>query len=207
MILMSAVLGLAAMSANAETYSSNVVGYVNLTIGTGYNLIANPLSNGDNMLKTVLPKLSLPSAETEITAMQYTGTGFFSAVYFDGEWDENFSLAPGEGIFLYNPGEAFTTTFVGEVTVGEHSTDIPAGFSVVSNLIPQANTLSELKLPLAGESGEDYVMFWDATKGTYSAAIPYFEGEWESNPSVAVGEAFFLYNSGAAAKWTRSFDM
>lgn len=203
-ILMSAVLGLAAMSANAETYSSNVVGYVNVTIGTGYNLIANPLTNGDNMLQTVLPTLN---TEEEITAMQYTGTGFFLVYYVDGEWDENFSLAPGEGMFLYNPGDAFTVTFVGEITVGDHSIEVPAGYSIVSNLIPQENTLSELGLPITGESAEDHVRFWNAEKSAYGDANYFFEGEWDDDASVAVGEAFFLYNSGEAATFTRSFEM
>lgn len=200
MLLAGAVVALA-MSASAATYSNNVVGYVNVTINPGFNLVANPLNNGDNMLSTVLPYLA---TEDEVNALFWNGAGYDLATYFEGEWDSDYVFAPGSGCFLQNMSdEAFVATFVGEITVGEQSTVIPAGFSIVSNLIPQDATLSELGLPLSGESGEDYVLFWEGA--SYGTPISFFEGEWDEDATLSVGEALYLYNAGEEAVWTKTF--
>ena len=52
-LLLGAALAMTTAIASAQTYSSNVVGYVNVDLVPGWNLIANPLDAGLLMLVTV----------------------------------------------------------------------------------------------------------------------------------------------------------
>ena len=45
-LLLGAALAMTTAIASAQTYSSNVVGYVNVDLVPGWNLIANPLDAG-----------------------------------------------------------------------------------------------------------------------------------------------------------------
>ncbi|NCC84734.1 MAG: hypothetical protein EOM03_11500, partial [Clostridia bacterium] len=54
-LLVGAALAVTAVTASAETiYSSNVVGYVNLDLVAGWNMVANPLDAGVNTLNNLM---------------------------------------------------------------------------------------------------------------------------------------------------------
>jgi hypothetical protein len=112
------------------------------------------------------------------------------------------TLVPGEGVFILAPAVA-TVTFVGEVPAGNLSNPIPQGFSIRSSQVPQAGTVSALGY-VAVEG--DQISIWD--EATQKYATHGFEfGEWSGGePSLGVGEAFFI-NSPAAKNWTRTFDI
>ena len=62
-LLIGAALGLAVATASADAvYSSNVVGYVNVDIVAGWNMIANPLDSGNNMLSALITDAPLGTA-------------------------------------------------------------------------------------------------------------------------------------------------
>ncbi len=57
-LLCAAALAAGAVSSMAQSnvYSLNIVGYVNVPLVTGFNLIANPLDNGTNDLASLFPE-------------------------------------------------------------------------------------------------------------------------------------------------------
>lgn len=190
-----------ALSASAAT-SSNIVGYVKLSLNNGFSLIANQLDNGAGNKVVDLFK-ALP---VESTVYKWNGGGYNSVQWFgpvDG-WDGDLAMtaAPGEGVFVNSVG-ASSVTFVGEVKTGQSQVNIGAGFAVVSSVIPQQIALDDASgFPAAVD---DTVYTFNAgnyTGNTYFGAV---DG-WESGsaPVIAVGQAFFV-KKGAAGTWTRNF--
>ena len=78
-ILLTAAVLAAGLGASVaqSVFSVNAVGYVNVTIRPGYNLIANPLNNGGNTVSEVLPPAShgsspgIPSTARGVDAVRY----------------------------------------------------------------------------------------------------------------------------------------
>jgi hypothetical protein len=203
------VLGVASIvAAVAQTpvYSVNAVGYINVTVPKGYSMIANQLIATDSSVKALFP--SVPGGTT-IYKFDNSKNSFVPNQYDAdfAEWgDPAMTLTPGEGAFVLNPAnDPFTVTFVGEVPQGDVSINVPAGYSIVSSKVPQAGTLSSLNYTPAGN---DQVFRFDNAKGQYTpySYDPDFQ-EWSlGEPSVNVGESFFLFKK-AAGMWTRSFSV
>jgi len=188
--------GLASSMAQSNVYSLNVVGYVNKTIPANYSLIANPLNTTSNTLSNLLG-----SAPNGTGVLRWNGSGFDSSTFFFGTWTPNFTLNPGEGVFI-NPGATgFTNTFVGEVMQGALSNSIPTGYSLRASQVPQAADVTALDLTDNLSNG-DAILKWT---GTGYTSYTLFFGSWNpSTPTVEVGEAFFV-NAGAPTSWQRNF--
>ena len=200
-LLIGAALGLAVATASADAvYSSNVVGYVNVDLVAGWNMIANPLDSGNNMLSTLIPEAPYNAAAYKYENGKYTIAIFDED---DEEWTTDFSLNPGEGVFVNTP-EAFTVTFVGEVKAGTHSVELPAGWSIVASPTPVAGDLDEIGLTSAVEDGDTVYKF---ENNNYTIA-EYVEedGGWDNDINVGVAEGFFL-NKATASTWTRTFEI
>ena len=200
-LLIGAALGLAVATASADAvYSSNVVGYVNVDLVAGWNMIANPLDSGNNVLSSVIAE-----APDETAVYKFVDGNYVIASYIedDGGWDNDFSMKPGEGVFLYAP-EAFTATFVGEVKAGFHSVPLPAGWSLIASPTPVAGDLDEIDLTSAVEDGDTVYKF---ENGNYTIA-EYVEedGGWDNIINVGVAEGFFL-SKATASVWTRGFEI
>lgn len=209
LILTTAVFGVASLGALAQVYSVNAVGYINVTVpASGYALVANQLNAGtaaSNKITEVLP-----GVPEDTIVFTYSTTGGFSANQLSfGAWgDPNATLPPGKGFFIQNnqvPAAPFTVTFVGEVPQGALSTALVAGLNLVGSQVPQAGKVStDLGFP-AGEG--DAIFQWNPAGQTYRAAVSYSFGAWDpAEPTVAVGEAFFVEKA-AAASWTRTFSV
>ena len=69
------------IAGQAQSVTSNAIGFVNIRLGPGFNLIANPLNGTNNQLRTILP---LPdSAEgTTIYRFKADQSGFGDAISF-----------------------------------------------------------------------------------------------------------------------------
>ena len=211
-LLLIAVLGVASIvAAVAQTtpvYSVNAVGYINVKIPKGYSMIANQLIAADSSVKALFP--GVPGGTT-ILKFDNANNRFLPNGYDAGfeEWnDPLMTLKPGEGAFVQNSSAGeFTVTFVGEVPQGAASNMeiIHAGYSIVSSMVPQSGTLSQLNYTPAG--GDEVYRFNNA-KGqydpyTYDAGF----GEWSpGEPTVNVGESFFLFKK-AVGTWTRNFSV
>jgi hypothetical protein len=182
--------GLASSMAQSNVYSLNVVGYVNVPMTTGFNLIANPLNNTNNSLSTLFPTAGFGD-----TVFRYAGGTFVSSLYL-GSWSPDLVLNPGEG-FWYGANAALTNTFVGEVMQGSLTNPVPLGFSIKSSQVPQADTLSNLGFP-AGFG--DTVFYYRS--GAFVSSL--YLGSWSPDLTVGVGEGFWVGTS-AAANWVRNF--
>jgi hypothetical protein len=211
-LLLSAAVGAAGLlAANAQVYSVNSVGYINLTVPPGFSMIGNQLKSANNTIADLLPN---PPEGTQIVA--WNGTGFDIFEFADigigtPLWAPNgdLQLNPGGGVFIKNPTTSnFTVTLVGEVPQGSDSnTTLPAGFSIASSAVPVAgNVIQNMGFPSAegdqilkwNGSGYDIFEFADIGIGAPIWA--------PSEPSVAVGEAFFV-KKGAQTTWTRNFNV
>lgn len=208
-LLLTAVLGAAGVvSTMAQVYSVNAVGYINIDLPIGYSLVANQLNNGQNKLSDLIPA---PVDSMSVT--RWLGSGFDTDApnYIDGiGWlggaGGDTKLNPGEGAFIYTPA-ATKLTFVGEVPQGALSNPIPVGYSIKSSQVPQAGTLTQLGFTAADS---DTIFQWRSNSQNYNPDAPsYLDGiGWlPAEPSIAVGEAFFVFRSGAAGSWNRTFSV
>jgi len=195
-LLLSAAIAACGTAFAQGTVSKNIVGYVNKTVpkSPALTLINNPLNNGGNKVSEVIKTTG------DLLLYHYIGGTFQTSEAIGGEWagGENIVVEPGGGFFATSTGAAeVKLTFVGEVAVGK-SVSIPAGLSIRSSALPQAGTLQALEYPAGNE------VIFQFVNGTYKSTET-VEGEWVSDANVAVGEAFWVLNNGAAKTWNRTF--
>jgi hypothetical protein len=208
LLLAAAVIAAGLTAATAQSvYSVNAVGYVNLSLGSGFTMIGNPLNTTNaNALDSVLPA---PPDGTQILKWDSANQRFFPAhQFFDGAgWIPGGNLSPGEGAFI-NLENPTTITFVGEVPQGALSNNIPLNFSAISMQTPQAINLTDAGFP--ADDG-DQILTWNPALQRYNPAIQYFDGAgWipgdPNGPTPAVGQGFFV-NKAVERPWTRTFSV
>jgi len=206
-LFLTAVLGIAgAVTASAQVYSVNAVGYVTVTMPKGFSMVANPLKAADSTIAKLIP--TAPAGTTIYKFNPSTGA-FVSATFddLDNAWLPSgaMTLTPGEGAFV-NATAQFSNTFVGEVAQGDLKTAMPAGFSIVSSQVPQEGRVDTvLAFPaIAGATIYQY----NNTTGTYvSASFDDLDNAWlPAVPSPKVGESFWI-KLGAASSWNRTFNI
>lgn len=217
-LLLTAALGLAgaATSMAQAVYSVNVVGYINLSMAPGFNLVANQLNaSPNNRLNSVLPGAALESQ-----VLKFANNNYSSDISDGTEWlDANTgnpsttTVGPGEGFFFFNPGAAAVpVTLVGEVKTGSSTVALNPGFSLVSSVVPQELDLTPAN-GVADVLEAQYLTFNSGTQNYNGALINDGSGWLDANtgdPAVArpaVGQGFFYFNPGATAlSWTRTFN-
>lgn len=221
-LLLTAAIGAAGIATSmAQVYSVNAVGYVNVTIpivgNPCYAILANPLNGTNNNIATVLP--NVPSGTQLLRFNSLTGN-FMDPETFYGlpglAWDPGTAnLNPGEAFFLVldpavSPNPT-TVTFVGEVSQGNLTNNIPTGYSLRSSIVPQSGALQTV-LGFSPVSG-DQVFQWNNALTPPAYDIYTYYGLpgllWDpSEPNLQVGQGAFIFNaSGAAYTWGRSFSV
>jgi hypothetical protein len=201
---------LLAITATAQG-SLNIVGYYNLSIRPGNNLIANQLSNSNNTLNAIFnPTTPVgstftrwdPVAQQFAPVSTYTGPG--------SGWTINYSFNFGEGGLLTSP-ISWTNTFVGEVT---HAFDVdtgvlnwhpnyPNGLHLLSSPIPLTApidinfTNAVGRLPQNGE----WVAILDPLTQLYTFTTFHTGSGWDNgDPVLSFGQsAWFDLGGGLAA--------
>jgi hypothetical protein len=122
--------------------------------------------------------------------------------------DPAMQLNLGSGFFINIPAgnPPFTTTFVGEVAIGNGINNTPGNaFSVRSSKVPQAGTVGALGL--VPGPGDLLFKFNSAIQNFEIFSYDEFSLTWgPSEPSVDVGEAFFYNNASTTAAWVRNFN-
>ncbi|MFN0069626.1 MAG: hypothetical protein ACKVYV_18570 [Limisphaerales bacterium] len=199
----AALAALGALSASAQVYSVNAVGYVNVTAPANkFALVANQLTaSPNNTVSNVFA--GVPEGTFVYT---WTGTQFLISAFELGEWtNPTADVGPGKGAFVLNRGSAVNVTFVGEVPQGSLQTAYTAGFNMVASKVPQAGNLQTVLGFVPGEG--DTVLTWSVANQKYNL-FTYEFGEWAPAPGpvLAVGEGFFL-NAKAAGSWNRTFSV
>jgi len=203
LLLVAAVGAAGSLALNAQVYSVNAVGYVNVTVPAGQlACLCVPLDPGAaNTVADLLP--GLPDGSVVYKFDPASGFDINSLTF--GMWsDPSMTLVPGEGFFLLNGGtEDVTITFVGEVPQGTLTIDLPAGFSLVGSKVPQAGAVStDLGLPV--EDG-DTVYTFDPATGYVISSFTF--GMWPGGePEVDVAEGFWVSKVNPAT-WTREFSI
>jgi hypothetical protein len=222
-ILLTAALvaaGVATSMAQSNVYSLNVVGYVNLSITPGYNLIANQLDvDGIDNVNTALTN-GVPDQSQLFT---WNGTTFNPSITFfagtgwldlnNGGNPATNNVYPGTAFFLYNAGSVTNTvTLVGSVVQTTNTFHVGTGYGFYAVVPPVASDLDTNAFP--AEDQMQYFTFSGGSHGTYVQGYTYFAGTgWldlnnggaQVFPTPAVGQGFLIYNPDAATTWTQSF--
>jgi len=202
LLLTAALMAAGVASSMAQVYSVNAVGYVNLSIPGGFSMIANQFIAPSYKIKDLIPN---PPPGTVLYL--FSNTGGYDVQTFDDidlVWspNPNATLNLGGGAFILSPS-LFNLTFVGEVPQGTLNTATPAGFSILSSQVPQSAPISNLGL--VGEPA-DVLYKFSNTAGYVVYTFDDIDLVWSPNePSMGVGESFFLLKSGPSRTWTRTF--
>jgi hypothetical protein len=219
-LLLTAALSFAGLATSmAQVYSVNAVGYVNLTLESGFNLIANQLNRTpDNKLDTILPGVPVESQVFKFSGGLYTADIYDGSAWLNAESGapSTTTMGPGQGFFFYNakvPAGQITVTFVGEVPQGDVGFSMPQFFSLVSSKVPQSIVLS----PANGFPNvlEALYLTYNATTQSYNTSLINDGSGWLDSESgaaataqPAVGQGFFIYNPNPAPLvWTRTFSV
>jgi hypothetical protein len=207
LLIAAAALAAGVISSQAQVYSQNIVGYVNVVLpgAAGYSLVANPLDDGNgNQLTNVLK--ALPNSSTVTT---WNGTGYdlpYSLVA--GTWSGSRPLPPGVGFFVKN-GKAtspvLTNTFVGSVAVasGQSVTNtLNLGYNLVGSILPYAGDLTtdtNLNLHVPNSST---ITIWNGSG--YNLPVSLVAGVWSGPANVSVGQAYFIKEGKYATNWVQT---
>jgi hypothetical protein len=219
-LVLSAIVGaLSSASLMAQVYSLNSVGYINVTLKPGFQIIANQLNTTNNNLSPLLDSQVGDGFHDGLEFFKFNGNSYVTLVtdsLSTPPWDgpaTTTTLNPGEAIFVRN-GTAtnITLTFVGTVLQGSLTNSVLAtGFSLVSSMVPQAGAVDSA-LGLPNVDGAELFQYIPA-QGNYVTYVgdSLNSPPWDSPtglpaaPTVAVGEGFFYKSSGTVTPWVRSF--
>jgi hypothetical protein len=219
-LLLAAVAVAAVASAQAQVYSVNAVGYVNVNIDPGFNMVSNPLQAADNSIQSLFKNFqgTIPGGLKIYNFNQTTG-GFDTIQWndldnvYDPAADAAKTVTPGNGVFVFNPSQTqLKLTFVGEVPQGPLSNPLPKGFSIKASQVPQEGKPDALGLP--GQGGDKIFRYNKTTKAYDGYTFDDLDNQWVSNstglpglPTIPVGEAFFVFRAQSAGAWTRTFSV
>jgi len=222
LLIAAAALAAGVMSSQAQgVYSQNIVGYVNLSISNGFNLVNIPLdldgTGTNNVVNTVIGT-NLPTGSI---IESWTPTGGFTPNTF-GPTGKNptphwttptATYNPGQGIFVYNPSNTVVNlTIVGTVLQGglTNSYIDSAGFSLVGGQFPVAGGISSTFGYTPSDS--DIAETWSPTAGftpnTYGPTGKNPTPHWTTGePQLAVGQGVFIFTTNTAPVWGTNFEV
>ncbi|MGD0745241.1 MAG: hypothetical protein ABSA45_08810 [Verrucomicrobiota bacterium] len=215
LLVACAALALTYATSQAQpVYSANVVGYVNLTLTNGFNMISNPLdldgTGTNNTLQTVLGT-QLPGGSTVFPFVNgaYDPTpSVFSHNAWSGDTNAaNLALNPGRGVFVLVAGSSpVTVTVVGQVLQGSLSHPFSNGYNIISSQIPLAGGMQTYLSypPTAG----DTVFAWNSTTQAYPVSPSVFShNAWTGGePQLTVGQAVMLLATApSGGVWSTNF--
>jgi hypothetical protein len=221
-MLLSALLGtlgsVSLMAQSTNVYSQNAVGYINVSLLPGFNIVSCPLiCSPDNTLNTLLPN----------TNGQFKGWKVYfntkGAGYTQTEQGAKASwvaggtnvIPPGSAVFVDNPSNiTVTLTLVGQVPTGSLTNTLVPGFNLVGSIVPTSgnlvtNAITQLTNTQKGDKVyvSDPINGYSSPGGTYQAAK---NGAWVgAQPTVPnVGEGFFYDNvQSSNYVWVENFSV
>jgi hypothetical protein len=204
LLIAAAALAAGVMHSQAQVYSQNIVGYINVPLPVGYSMIGNQLDldgTGTNNSIYTAVGTNLP-VNTQILA--WNGSAFSSSKLTPkGAWSLNNmvvsnAMQPGSGFFINVP-VATNVTFVGNVITGTNTYPIVAGYQVVAPSGPVAGTLDTTNGYTPTKN--DQLLVWN---GTAYVSHKYTGTAWlgtGGDPQLIVGQAVFL-NAATSTNWT-----
>jgi hypothetical protein len=194
----------ALLSVSVRSYGANAVGYVNVSLLPGYNLIANPLYANDNSVSSLFTS-GVQGVMPDGLTVSIMENGAYHTTRYDSlaqsflpEAVAQDQLLPGRGFFVFNPTSTnVTVTFVGQVVWG--SLHLPSGYSFVGSVVPKAASWDQLNFP--AEQG-DRVYRWNAFQQVFETSVyDDLDRSWlPSNLTLGVAEGFVVYKR-QPAEW------
>jgi hypothetical protein len=204
LLIAAAALVAGVVSSNAQVYSANIVGYVNVSMPASTLVLAsNPLNDGTNQANDLLA--SLPNKSS---IQLWNGTGF--TLYAKGAtgFAGNPPIPVGSGFFVSSSAN-FTNTFVGNVVPnpgGNTATNsLPAGtLALVGSVLPVSGTFNDLGTNAfnlnATLPNKSSIQLWNGSGFTlYAKGATGFAG----SPAYTAGQGFFV-NSASAVNWVQT---
>jgi hypothetical protein len=219
LLIAAAALASSVISSQAQVYSQNIVGYINVPLASGYTALANQLDfdgTGTNNTVATVFGTNLVSGST-VYAWETSSAGYTSANWTKSKsgalgWIGNTNgisaaLNEGNGVFVQSPATN-NLTLVGTVLQGTNLISLVAGYNLVSSVAPISGDLVT-NLGYAPAVG-DIVYVWNTSSQGYSSDnyIKTKSGSaaWSSGaaPQITVAQAFFI-QAAAAETWTNTF--
>ncbi|MEJ0089551.1 MAG: hypothetical protein WDM80_07380 [Limisphaerales bacterium] len=209
LLVAAAALAVEAISAGAQVYSANVVGYVNVVFTNNNNFVlaSNPLDDGTNTANSILA--ALPNKSSIQT---WNGSTFDLASKGSSGFTPNPSIPPGAGFFVKVAGTSVVTnTFVGNVVPnpgGNSTNSLPSGtFVLVGSALAVGGTLNDVGTNalnlIATLPNKSSIQLWDVASQSFVLSSKGSSGFTPNLPYV-VGQGFFL-KSNSATNWVQSF--
>jgi hypothetical protein len=205
-------------------FSANVVGYINLSLVPGYNLVTVQLNSPTNTVNPVLGNSTLPD-NSLLYQWDFTNKKYLNSLLFGGGvwYDASFNPATnpvvlGQAFFIFNSaahGAApATMTLVGEVAQGATTTAEIAGYGFYGDPVPMSGSIVTNGFPVADNS---LLYTWNAGLQKYDNSLlgagPASGGPAWLDASFspvtvapAVGAGFVVFNAGGgSSNWVRNF--
>jgi len=220
-MLLSALLGtlgsVSLMAQSTNVYSLNAVGYINVTVQPGYNIVSCPLiASPDNTLNTLLPQTANVYKKWQFWTFA-PSKGYTEEVGQASAWSAGGTntLNPGQAAWLFNPGTSPSNiTFVGTVPTS-NTTDLrPTSFNLVASALPVSGVISNSANLMGYTGAAKKDQFWEFVPGTgggFKESI-FQAGAWSGAAGDAtqstVGGGFFYFNAQATdTLWTQTFSV
>jgi len=227
---MLGMLGTASLVAQTNVYSINAVGYINLTLSPGFNMIACQLQTGSNTVGGLFNDASGIYDGCQVYKYNPATTNYAvdlgdsqGSSYANG-WDGNgvITMNPGEAIWFKNAASSnLVVTFVGTVPQGTNNVTIHNGFNMISSPVPfSGDIVTNMGLtnyyPTA-DGTEVYVFNNPAPghpTGAYTVSLVDLAGgssgyhsQWDGpDPTANVGQGFW-WKSTAPITWSQVFSI
>lgn len=159
-----------------QASAANAVGYINIPLKPGFNLISNPLSSTrDTVAELFDSNIAFQEFPSGLTVFLYRNGAYRATVYdsiaraFLPTEPAEETIRPGEAFWVYNPSlTELTLICSGEVLQGTLINPLESGYNLVGSIIPRSGTLSELAFPAAPG---DIVYLWDAANQRFRTAV------------------------------------
>ena len=205
LLLAVAALAAGVISSEAQNvYSQNVVGYINVPLPAGQQvLVCNPLDDGTNTVTSLGSQLANKSQ-----IQVWNGTGYTGTSKGGGVWTSpNLSIPVGTGFFIKSQ-TTITNTFVGNVVApsgGTSTTNFPAGTLVlVGEQIPYGGDLNDTTNVNLGSTlaNKSQIQVWN---GVGFSGASKGGGTWTTNLTITPAEGFFV-KSQTATNWVQTAD-
>jgi hypothetical protein len=223
--------GVLSSEAQSNVYSLNVVGYVNLTLRPGYNLIANQLNNSasaTHAISAVLTNITgladgstffgwNAGAQDFTQAANWVGTPPDGPAWYNADYTAlSTDTAPrGAGVFIFNAGGVNATlTLVGEVPQGANSVSVPNNYGFLADFVPTSQEIITNGFPVADGST---LQTFNAVAQDYSQALngiatppdgpAWYNADFTATVpfAPAVGQGLLYHTTGGSATWNRNF--
>jgi hypothetical protein len=222
LLVAGAALVLSLTPSQAQSvYSANVVGYIQLNLTNGFNLIANQLDvDGTGLNNTVVTVFgtNLPANSAVLAWVPSSGSFSFAnwtlskgVLKWSGATNAaNQALNPGGAVFVSIPASApatTTITLVGNVIQGTNVVPMVTGFNMAGAIPPLSGSIDTNLNYIP--SHNDQVLVWSpATQSYVFYNYTLSKGVWKwspGSPQISLAQGVFINTTNTTPAWTNKF--